>query len=167
MVGIVAALGGGVAGGQGTDPLDKLELDGGLLSWDGIRLGMTIPMAERRTGQTLAIEKSKAGGCPAFIAYADQHGTSLTLGFASPKPSGKIEWIEVRFEGYQIQASGSDLQASLHRKFPDAKYIPSTDAGVTESDDLEPDYAIPGKQPQQIRFYPREKMILGTASCMG
>jgi len=153
---------------QGGEALDKLTIDDGFLSWDGIRLGMTIPQIERRVGATVAIQKSKEPGCPTWIADAEHHGLSLTIGFPSPKPTGKVEYIRVRFEGNLIQASGADLVAALHKKFPDATWqAPKEPAGITEAEDLEPDFAVPGKEPQTLRFYPREAMVLAKSSCLG
>jgi hypothetical protein len=167
LVALGATAGIGQQAGQQTDALDKLSLDDGLLMWDGVRLGMTIPQIERRVGATIAIQKSKEPGCPAFTAQAEHHGLSLTIGFPSPKPSGKAEWIRVRFEGHQIQSSGVDLAASLRQKVPGVEWVPPAEpAGIPESDDLEPDFAVPGKEPQVVRFYPRESMILAKKSCL-
>ena len=163
----LVALGATAGIGQQTDALDKLSLDDGLLSWDGVRLGMSIPQIERRVGATIALQKSKTPGCPTFIATAEHHGLTMTIGFTSPKPSGKADWISIRFEGYQIQASGADLVASLKQKIAGVEWLPPAEpAGITEADDLEPDFAVPGKEPQVIRFYPRESMLLAKKSCL-
>lgn len=163
----LVALGATAGGAQQQDALDKLTVEDGLLAWDGIRLGMSIPQIERRVGATIAIERSKEGGCPKYTARAEHHGLSLTIGFPSPKPSGKVEWLMVRFEGYQIQASGADLVASLKQKIAGVEWLPPAEpAGIPESDDLEPDFAVPGKEPQVVRFYPRESMLLAKKSCL-
>lgn len=163
----LVALGATAGSGQQQDALDKLTVEDGLLAWDGIRLGMSIPQIERRVGATIAIERSKEGGCPAYVARAEHHGLSLTIGFPSPKPSGKVEWLMVRFEGHQIQASGADLVASLKKKIAGVEWLPPAEpAGIPESDDLEPDFAVPGKEPQVVRFYPRESMLLAKKSCL-
>ena len=155
-LGVVLVSGALLAQGGG-EALDPLVLDDGLISWDGIRLGMTIPQIERRVGATVAIQKSPEPGCPTWIAAAEHHGLSLTIGFPSPKPSAKAESIRVRFEGNLIQASGPDLVAALLKKFPDARWLPPKEpAGITVEDDLEPDFSIPGKEAQVVRFYPRE-----------
>jgi hypothetical protein len=165
---VLVALGASAGIGQQADALDKLSMDDGLLTWDGIRLGMTIPQIERRVGATIAIQKSKQPGCPAFVAQAEHHGLSMTIGFTSPKPSGKADWISIRFEGHQIQSSGADLVASLKQKIAGVEWLPPAEpAGIPESDDLEPDYAVPGKEPQVVRFYPRESMLLAKKSCLG
>ncbi len=153
---------------QSGEALDRLTIDDGFLSWDGVRLGMTIPQIERRVGSTVAIRRSKEPGCPVWVAEAEHHGLSLIIGFPSPKPSAKVEWLRVRFEGNLIQASGADLVAALHKKFPEATWqAPKEPAGISEGDDLEPDFAIPGKEPQAVRFYPREAMVLAKSSCLG
>ena len=153
---------------QGGGVLDKLTLDDGLLSWDGVRLGMTIPQIERRVGATVAIQKSKEAGCPVWIAEAEHHGILLTIGFPSPKPSGKVESIRVRFDSALTMASGRDLATALRAKFPDLQWLPPKEpAGIKEEDDLEPDYSVSGKEPQIVRLYPRESLVLGKASCIG
>jgi hypothetical protein len=153
---------------QGGGPLDRLTVDDGLLAWDGIRLGMTIPQIERRVGATIAIQKSKEPGCPLWIADADHHGLGLTIGFPSPKPSGKAEWLRVRFGSELIQVSGRDLVEAFKAKFPTAEWLPPKEpAGIAEEDDLEPDYLVPGKEPQVVRFSPREAMILAKRACLG
>ena len=164
----LVALGATAGIGQQADALDKLSLEDGLLMWDGVRLGMTIPQIERRVGATIAIQKSKQPGCPSFTAEAEHRGLSMVIGFTSAKPSGKADWISIRFEGYQIQSSGADLVASLKQKIAGVEWLPPVEpAGITEADDLEPDYAVPGKEPQVVRFYPRERMILAKKSCLG
>jgi hypothetical protein len=167
----LGALGGAALWAQndpGGQALERLTLDDGLITWDGIRLGMTIPQIERRVGATVAMQKSKEPGCPTWIAEAQHRGLSLVFGFSTPKPSGKAEWIHVRFEGDLVMASGAELVAALKQKFPGAQWLPPKEpAGIAESEDLEPDFSIPGKEPQVVRLYPREALVLAKSACLG
>jgi len=156
--------------GQG-GALSMLTVEKGDLSWDDVALGTSLVAAERRIGVTLALDRNSADGanpCAPFIATADHHGLTLTLGFKSPRPGAKIEWLKVRFEGQQIAASASELAAELKQRIPGAEWIrPAGAADLTEADDLTPVYLTPGKEKQAIRFAPREWMELAALSCFG
>lgn len=150
--------------------LSKLAIEDGFLAWDGIRLGLSLVQSERKLGVTLALTKNpEPNACAKFVTEAQRGGLTLTLGFASPKPSAKIAWLKVRFEGEQIASSASDLAAELRARFPGAEWIrPASQPDLAESDDLSPTYTVPGgKEPQAIRFAPREWMELSTPNCFG
>jgi hypothetical protein len=150
------------------DPLAALDFKKEKLGWDGLYLGMSLVQAERKIGTTLAIDSGPGGECTKFVAVAERHGLRLTLGFPSPKPGARVQWIQVRFEGAQVLAAGPDLAVSLRAKQPGATWIqPDSPAGLLEEEDLSPAYSIPAKQPQVVRFEPRESMILAFASCDG
>lgn len=169
MIAGMALFGARPATAQAADPLWGLELEKGRLSWDGVALGHSLVQAERKIGTTLAVEPSSdSGPCAPYVARSDHHGLSLTLGFRSPKPGAKIEWLRVRFEGAQVMASASDLVAALRVKFPAAEWIrPSAPADLVEADDLAPSFVIPGgKEPQAVRFAPREAMLLAAPACL-
>jgi len=153
---------------QNGQALSKLALEDGLLSWDGIRLGLSLVQSERKLGVTLALSKNPEEiPCAKFVTEAERGGLTLTLGFPSPKPSAKISWLKIRFEGEQIASSASDLAAELRARFPGAEWIrPAGQPDLVEADDLGPTFAVPGgKEPQAIRFAPREWMELATPAC--
>lgn len=146
-----------------------IEKKGGL-TWDGVGLGTSLVAAERRTGVTLALDRNPENGanpCAPYVAVVDHNGLTLTLGFGSPRPGAKIEWLRVRFEGQQIAASASDLAAELRARIPSAEWIrPAGATDLTEGDDLSPTYRVPaGKSVQAVRFAPREWMELAEVSC--
>lgn len=150
--------------------LTKLVVEDGHLAWDDIRLGLSLVQAERKLGVTLALSKNpESNPCAKFVTEAERGGLTLTLGFASPKPSAKVAWLKVRFEGAQIASSASDLAAELRARFPGAEWIrPAASPDLAEADDLSPTYTVPGgKEPQALRFAPREWMELGTPGCFG
>ncbi len=156
------------AQGQSGDPLAKLTVEDELLTWDGLRLGMSLVQAERRIGVTLALERSKASGCPAYIVRVDHHGLALTIGFAAAKPSAKVEWFQVRFEGDLVLPSRLELAAALRQKIAGVEWLrPAQPADIAEEEDLQPSYAIPGKEAQVVRFAPREWMIVAKRACLG
>jgi len=154
---------------QSGQALSKLALEEGLLSWDGIRLGLSLVQSERKLGLTLALSKNpETNPCAKFVTEAERGGLTLTLGYASPKPGAKIAWLRVRFEGEQIASSARDLAAELRARFPGAEWIhPAAKPDLVETDDLSPTYLIPGKEPQAVRFAPREWMELAAPSCFG
>jgi hypothetical protein len=167
---LLAATGAPPLAAQPGQALSKLALEDGLLSWDGVRLGLSLVQSERKLGVTLALAKNpETNPCAKFVTEAERGGLTLTLGFASPKPSAKIAWLKVRFEGEQIASSASDLAAELRARFPGAEWIrPANRPDLAESDDLSPAYSVPGgKEPQAIRFAPREWMELATPNCFG
>jgi hypothetical protein len=148
--------------------LSKLAIEDGHLSWDGVRLGLSLVQSERKLGVTLALSRNpETNPCAKFITEAERGGLTLTLGFTSPKPSAKIAWLKVRFEGAQIASSASDLAAELRARFPGTEWIrPASPPDLVEGDDLSPTYAVPGgKEPQALRFAPREWMELATPEC--
>jgi hypothetical protein len=149
--------------------LDLLEVEGGKLGWDGIQIGMSLVQAERKLGVTLALDKGVASGCPAYVAGGQRRGASLTLGFPSPKPGAKIEWLRVRFAGEaQVVATGAQLAAALRDKHPAAQWIPPGDQpGIAEADDYTPAYTIEGKEPLAVEFVPSESMTLALRRCLG
>jgi len=149
-----------------TDLLAKLEFDDGRLGWDSIQLGMSLVQAERKLGVTLALNKGLTGRCPAFVASADRNGLTITVGFASPKPGAKVEWMRVGLEGQEMVASAAQLAAALRGKHTAAEWIrPADQPELAEADDYTPAYAIPGKAPQVVRFVPRESMVLALRTC--
>jgi len=146
------------------NPLGLLTLEKGKLGWDGVELGMSLVQAERRVGSTLSVDRYDQS-CPAYVTQAERNGLQLTLGFASPKPGAKIEWLRVRFEGIQVLASGAELMAALRELLPEAKW--RQEPGVSEEDDLRPTFEIAGKKETLIvRLLPREAMILTTPDCL-
>jgi hypothetical protein len=156
-------------GAQPGQALSKLTLEDGFLAWDGVRLGLSLVQSERKLGLTLALSRNpETNPCAKFITEAQRGGLTLTLGYTSPKPGAKIAWLKVRFEGEQIASSASDLAAELRARFPEASWIkPAGSPDLVEADDLSPTYLIPGKEPQAIRFAPREWMELATPACFG
>ena len=150
------------------DLLDRLEISDGKLGWDGVLLGMSLVQAERKLGVTLGLDKG-VSGCPAFVTSAGRNGVTLTLGFPSPKPGAKVEWLRVRFSGEAlVVASAADLAAALRAKYPAAEWIPPADQpGATEAEDYTPAYAIGGKEPLAVEFVPRESMTLALRRCYG
>jgi hypothetical protein len=159
------------AAAQGAGALALLTLEKGALAWDGVGVGSSLVAAERRIGVTLALDRngeSAANACAPFVATADHHGLTLTLGFRSPRPGAKVEWLRVRFEGAQIASSASDLAAELRARFPGTEWVrpAGAPADLAETDDLSPTYLVPGgKTPQAVRFAPREWMELAAPDC--
>jgi hypothetical protein len=158
------------AAAQGGGALTMLTLEKGGLAWDGVGLGQSLVAAERRIGVTLALDRnaeSSANPCAPFVSSADHHGLRLTLGFRTPRPGAKIEWLRVRFEGPQVASSASDLAAELRARFPGTEWLqPEGSPDLTEGDDVSPIFLVPGgKEPQAIRFAPRESMELATVAC--
>jgi hypothetical protein len=167
---VVAVGGASPLTAQTGQALSKLAIEDGFLSWDGIRLGLSLVQSERKLGVTLALTKNpETNPCAKFVTEAERGGLTLTLGFTSPKPSAKIAWLKVRFEGEQIASSGSDLVAELRSRLPGVEWIrPANQPDLAESDDLSPTFTVPGgKEPQAIRFAPREWMELATPNCFG
>lgn len=167
---LIAGLGAPPIAAQGGQALSKLAIEDGYLSWDGIRVGLSLVQSERKLGVTLALSKNpEANPCAKYITEAERGGLTLTLGFASPKPSAKVAWLKVRFEGDQIASSASDLAAELRARFPTAEWIrPANQPDLVETDDLSPTYTVPGgKEAQAIRFAPREWMELAAPTCFG
>lgn len=155
---------------QSGQALAKLSLDDGRLSWDGVRLGMSLVQAERKLGVTLALgKKQEPNPCAKFVAEADRGGVRLTVGFASPKPSAKIVWLHVRFGNEQVAASASELAAEIRARFPGAAWVrPANQPDLVESDDLAPTFDIPGgDEPQAVRLAPREALELAAPGCLG
>lgn len=163
------ALAAGAAYAQTGEALSLLTMEKNGLAWDGVGLGNSLVSAERRIGVTLALERNpESNPCAPFVAIADHHGLTLTLGFASPKPGAKIDWLRVRFEGQQVAASGEDLAKELRARFPAAEWRRPADAAadLTEADDLSPVFLVPGgKKPQAVRFAPREHMEFAEPGC--
>lgn len=156
------------AQGVASNVLSRLAIEDGFLAWDGLRVGMSLVQAERKLGVTLALERHREASCPAWIANADYRGQSVTVGFPSPKPGAKIQWIRVTFRGALVQAGANELVAAIHERLPSAVWVPPGEQpGLTEADDLEPDFAIEGKEPQGLRLAAREWMILATRACLG
>jgi hypothetical protein len=148
-------------------PLAALELEKGKLGWDGVQLGMSLVQAERKLGVTLALDRGSLGPCPAYVAVADHHGLTLTLGFANAKPGAKVEYLGVRFEGAQVLASGPELAAELRAKIPTVEWLrPAEPADLIEEEDLRPTYLVPGKKPAVVRLLPREALILAEPDCL-
>jgi hypothetical protein len=128
---------------------------------------MSLVAAERKVGVTLALDRNRDSACPVWIAIADYHGQTLTMGFATPKPGAKIEWIRVTFRGALVQFGAAELVSSLHTRLAGAVFVPPSDhPDYKEAEDVQPDYAIEGKEPQAIRIAPREWMILANRTCM-
>lgn len=173
VAGVVLAVAGAAprrAAAQEGGALASLTLEKGGLAWDSVGVGTSLVAAERRIGVTLALDRnseSDANRCAPFVASADHHGLTLTMGFGSPRPGAKVEWLKVRFEGQQIAASASDLAVELRARFPGAEWIrPEGSPELTEADDLAPTFLVPGgKQPQAVRFAPREWMELAAPDC--
>jgi hypothetical protein len=156
------------AQGASPDPLARLAVEDGYLSWDGLRVGMSLVQAERKIGVTLALDRNRDQPCPVWVANAEFHGQSVTVGFPSPKPGAKIQWIQVRFRGALVQAGSKELVPALHSRLPAAVWVPPADhPDLTEADDLQPDYTLEGKEPQALRLAPREWLVLSTRPCIG
>ncbi len=158
-----------VAQDTGKDPLARLAMEKGWLSWDGISLAASEVRAERQLGVTLALEHGPDGNpCAKWVAVANRNGIQLTLGFATPRPGAKVEWMKVRFEGFQVMAAATDLARALRAHLSDVTWIaPKSRSEVTkEEDDIEPTFAVPGKEPQVVEFSPREWMVLAKRSCV-
>lgn len=159
------------AAAQESGALALLTLEKSGLAWDGVGVGNSLVAAERRIGVTLALDRNPENGanpCAPFVATADHHGLTLTLGFKAPRPGAKIEWLRVRFEGVQIAASASDLATELRARFPGVEWVrpAGASADLAEADDLSPIYLVPGgKTPQAVRFAPREWMELAAPDC--
>lgn len=149
------------------DPLAGFEADEAGAGWGGIRLGMSLVQAERRFGGALSLRETENGRCGHFTAGAERGGLALAVGFPSAKPGAKIETLFVRFEGYQVLASGADLVASLKAKVPAARYIPDADAPERpEADDPAPVYELPGKTPVAVQIRPRDGLLFAPISCL-
>jgi len=165
VVGIASA-----AAAQQTEPLWGLEVDRkGRLSWDEVALGDSLVQAEREVGQTLSVETAQdAGSCVRFVAEADHHGLRLTMGFESPKPGARIEWLRVRFEGQQLVWSGRELVERLRVRIQGLEWIPPADGSASEeAEDLRPTFRVPGgKSPQVVRLLPREAVVFASADCL-
>ncbi len=155
------------AEGAASDPLSRLALEDGLLAWDGLRIGMSLVQAERKIGVTLALDRNRDSACPVWVANADFHGQSVTVGFPSPKPGAKIQWIRVTFRGSLVQFGAAELVSSLHGRLAGAVFVPPAEhPDYKEAEDVQPDYTVEGKQPQSVRIAPREWMILAARDCM-
>ena len=148
--------------------LARLSVEDGYLSWDGLRVGMSLVQAERKIGVTLALDRNRDQPCPVWVANADFHGQSITVGFPTPKPGAKIQWIQVRFRGALVQAGANELVPALHSRLPEAVWVPPAEhPDLAEADDLQPDFTLEGKEPQALRLAPREWLVLSTRPCIG
>lgn len=149
------------------DPLAGFEADESGAGWEGIRLGMSLVQAERRLAVALSLRESENARCGRFVAGAERGGLALSVGFPSAKPGAKIETLFVRFEGYQVLASGADLVASLKAKVPAARYVPDADSpDRPEADDPAPVYELPGKTPVAVQVRPRDGLLFAPLSCL-
>jgi len=159
-----------VAAAQPSEPFWGLEVDKkGRLAWDDVAIGDSMVQAEREVGQTLSVETAQEGGsCVKYVAEADHHGLRLTMGFRSPKPGSRIDWLRVRFEGQQLVWSGRELVEQLLQQLDGVEWIPPADGSIKDpGEDLQPTFRVSaGKQPQLLRILPREAVILASGDCL-
>jgi hypothetical protein len=149
------------------DPLAGLEADDSGAGWAGIHLGMSLVQAERRFSVALALREVDDTRCGRFVAIAERGGLALTAGFPSARPGAKIETLFVRFEGYQVLASGAELVASLKAKVPSARYLPDSDLpDRPEADDPAPVYELPGKTPAAVQIRPKDGLLFASLPCL-
>ncbi len=170
-IGVGVALLAGALSAQPTEtPLERLQVDGGKVGWDGITLGMSSVQAERRAGETLAMRAAEGASPPTCQTYtvSVERGTlRLTLGFPSAKPGAKLQSIFVHFEGYQVTARVEALVAELKAKAPGASYLPRSGAAArTEHDDLAPAYLLPGDGGYAARLLPGDGLLLTLRDCL-
>lgn len=152
-----------------TDPLEGLEATSRSVAWSGIELGMSLVQVERRSGLTLALTERKEADCGRWRARFDRAGLTIEAGFETGRPSAKLVWLSVQFEGYQLAASLQDLVQALQARLPQARYRPDPHLGSKEPfEDPSPEYELAlGGRTVLIELLPREGMTLRLEGCRG
>ena len=148
-------------------PLAGLRVEEKKVGWEDVELGMSVVQAERRTGTSFAMSKTPTGRCQSYAVDVDHHSARLTLGFPSAKPGAKLEWIYVRFSGYQSLAKRADLVAELKRLAPGATYFaPPAHPDLKEEEAADPTFALPGEGGWGARIEPGAGLLLGRRECL-
>ena len=113
------------------------------------------------------MERSPKGECPSFAVDVDHHAARLSLGFPSARPGAKLEWLYVRFGGYQTLAKRPELVAELKRIAPGATYFaPAAHPDLKEEEAAEPTFALSGEPAYGVRIEPGAGLLLARRDCL-
>ncbi len=148
-------------------PLFGLEVKSKTLGWAGIELGMSLVQVERRVGTAIALQEVASASCGPWRTRFDRDGISVEVGLETAKPSAKVVWMRVSFEGYQIVARAPDLVRDLRQRAPEARYRPRSEFGPNDpNEDPAPVFELEraGKR-FVIELLPREGLTIRLEPC--
>lgn len=147
-------------------PLFALEVKQETLGWSGIELGMSLVQVERRVGTALALSEEASAACGRWRTQFDRL-VRVTIGLDAAKPSAKVVWLRVRFEGYQVASELQDLVRDLKERIPDVRNRAGSESG--ENDPTQNPAAVfeveRGRNRFVIELVPREGMTIWMEPC--